>query len=177
MKKLPYPHQAINVDGTLNQHGTITHACDLLVIKGNKKERQQFFVTNLGRDRLLLGYPWFKAFKPDIDWENGTLLGPKVQMETLLFGTLQRAKTWIKSKAPVNEDLILEAQRIKCDPWLGVTPLEIEGGPVEVNHTHTAVEMAHKYESEHGKMEVTLPVKAPKSLDSTTCTKLNRSGE
>ena len=78
-------------------------------------------------------------------------------METLLFGTLQRAKTWIKSKTPVNEDLILEAQQIRCDPWLGVTPLETKGGPVEINHTHTAVEMAHKYESEHGKTEVTLP--------------------
>jgi len=29
-------------------------------------------------------------------------------------------------------------------------------GPVEVNRTHTAVEMAHKYASEHGKEEVTL---------------------
>ena len=28
---------------------------------------------------------------------------------------------------------------------------------MEVNRTHTAVEMAHKYESEHGKTEVTLP--------------------
>ena len=31
------------------------------------------------------------------------------------------------------------------------------GGLVEVNHTHTAVEMAHKYALEHGKEEVTLP--------------------
>jgi len=158
-KKLPYPRPVFNVDGTLNRHGTITHACDLLVTKGNKRERQRFYVTNLGRDRLLFGYPWFKIFKPEIDWEKGTLLGPKVQIETLLFGTLQRAKTWIKNKTPVNEDLILEAQQIRCAPWLGVTPLEIKGGPVEVNRTHTAVEMAHKYEMEHGKEEITLPDK------------------
>jgi len=78
-------------------------------------------------------------------------------METLLFGTLQRAKTWIKNKAPENENLILEAQQTRCTPWMGVTPLEIKGGPVEVNRTHTAVEMAHKYASEHGKEEVKLP--------------------
>jgi len=30
---------------------------------------------------------------------------------------------------------------------------------VEVNHTHTAVEMAHKYAMEHGKEEITLPKK------------------
>jgi len=50
MKKLPYPRPVFNVDGTLNRHGTITHACDLLITKGNKRERQRFFVTNLGRD-------------------------------------------------------------------------------------------------------------------------------
>ena len=33
----------------------------------------------------------------------------------------------------------------------------MERGPVEVNRTHTAVEMAHKYESEHGKTEIQLP--------------------
>jgi len=32
-------------------------------------------------------------------------------------------------------------------------------GPVEINRTHTSVEMAHKYASEHGKEEVTLPEK------------------
>jgi len=78
---------------------------------------------------------------------------------TVLFGTLQCAKTWVKSKVPVNEDLILEAQQTRCAPWLGVTPLEIKGGPVEVNHTHTTVEMAHKYAMEDGKEEITLPEK------------------
>ena len=156
MKKLPYPHPVFNVDGTLNRHRTITHACDLLITKGNKWECQRFFVTNLGCNCLLFGYPWFKAFKPDIDWEKGTLLGPKVQMETLLFRTLQHAKTWVKNKIPVNKDLILEAQQTRCAPWLEVTPLEIKGGPVEVNCTHTAVEMAHKYATEHRKEEITL---------------------
>jgi len=40
MKKLPYPRPVFNVDRTLNQHRTITHACDLLVTKGNKQECQ-----------------------------------------------------------------------------------------------------------------------------------------
>jgi len=85
------------------------------------------------------------------------LRGPAIHMETLLFGTLQHAKTWIKSKAPENEDLILETQQTRYTPWMGVTPSEMMGGPVEVNRTHTAVEMAHKYASEHGKEEVKLP--------------------
>jgi len=154
-KRIPYARPVYNVDGTLNRAGSITKACDLLVTQGNKKERTRFFVTNLGRDRMLFGYPWFKKFNPDIDWEKSELRGPKVKIETLLYGTLQRAKTWLKQKKQDNEDLILEAQR--CALWLGVTPSEMREGPVEINRTHTSVEMAHKYASEHGKEEVTLP--------------------
>ena len=42
---------------------------------------------------MLFGYPWFKKFNPDIDWEKSELKGPKVKIETLLYGTLQQAKT------------------------------------------------------------------------------------
>jgi len=104
---------------------------------------------------MLFGYPWFKKFNPDIDWEKSKLKGPKVQIETLLHGTLQHAKTWLKQKNQDNKDLILKAQ--ECNLWSGVTPSEMMGGPVEVNCTYTAVEMAYKYASEHGKEEITLP--------------------
>ena len=66
------------------------------------------------------------------------------------------ANALVRNKVPINEDLILEAQQIMCNLWLGVTPLEIKGGPVEVNCTHTAIEMAHKYKLEYGKKEVIL---------------------
>jgi len=154
-KRLPYSQAVYNVDGTMNRAGTITRACDLLVTQGNKKEQTRFYITNLGRGRMLFGYPWFRKFNPDIDWEKSKLRGPKVQIETLLHGTLQCAKTWLKQKNQGNEDLILETQ--ECALWSGVTPSEMREGPVEVNRTHTAVEMAHKYASEHGKEEVTLP--------------------
>jgi len=154
-KRLPYTRNIFNVDGTLNQSRTITKACNLLVTQGNKKEQTRFFVTNLGSDRMLFGYPWFKKFNPEIDWEKSKLKGPKVKIETLLYGTLQWAKTWLKQTNQNNKDLILKAQQ--CALWSGVTPSKIMGGPVEINHTYTAVEMAHKYALEHGKEEVTLP--------------------
>jgi len=37
-KRIPYARAVYNVDGTLNQSGSITEACDLLVTQGNKKE-------------------------------------------------------------------------------------------------------------------------------------------
>ena len=153
-KKLPFKRTVYNVDGTLNQHGTIDRACNLLVSRGNKKIRQRFYVTNLGRNRFILGYPWFREFQPDIDWANGILRGPTIQMETLLFGTLQRAKGYLKEKN--DEDVIFKAKETLL--WSGVTPLETKGGLIEANRTHTAVEMAHKYAQEHKKEEITLPL-------------------
>src|SRR5712672_2681614 len=47
-----------NIDGTLNRSGNITHCCDLLVSRDRKQERTRFFVTNLGGDRFIFGYPW-----------------------------------------------------------------------------------------------------------------------
>ena len=142
------------MDRTLNHHRSIDRECNLLVSRGNKKARQQFYVTNLRCDRFILGYPWFREFQPDINWANGMLKGPTIQMETLLFRTLQQAKGYLKERR-MDEDVILGAKKTLL--WPGVTPSEMKGGPIEVNCIHTVVEMAHRYAQEHGKEEVTLP--------------------
>ena len=46
---------------------------------------QQFYITNLGSNRIILRYPWLCAFNPNIDWPSCKLIGPKVRMETLLY--------------------------------------------------------------------------------------------
>ena len=53
----------------------------------------------------------------------------------------------------------ITAAKVECHLWLGVTPVEILGGPVEIKRTHNAIEMAHKYDQEHIKEEVKLPEK------------------
>jgi len=173
MKALLHKRAVYNVDGTPNRRGTISHAVDLLVAKGNKKLHQRFYVTDLGQDRFIFGYPWFREFNPDINWPNSMLKGPKIKMETLKHGTFQHACNFIKEKKKEDQDndLIMKIQAttladITPDmsdddddhiPWMGVTFLEEESGPVEINRTHNTVEMAHKYTKQHAKEEVTLP--------------------
>jgi len=82
-----------------------------MVSRGNKKIRQRFYIANLGRNRFILGYPWFREFQPDINWVNGMLRGPPIHMETLLMGTLQRAKKYLKDKKEDQEEIILAAKR------------------------------------------------------------------
>ena len=71
-----------NVDGMNNQGGTITHYCNLWIRQGPRAKKLGFYVANLGRDRVILGYPWFKTFNPDFDWTTNTLKGEEVVVET-----------------------------------------------------------------------------------------------
>jgi hypothetical protein len=178
-QKLPITRPIYNVDGTKNQRGSITHVCHLLVTKGNKKERVPFYVTDLGNDRFIFGYPWCQDFKPEIDWENSILKGPKIKVETLLHGKYQHIKEYVASTRKTQEnqdDLVVNATETPETPnqvlaeleeslqeevagsgWSGVTTPAEECGRVLIRRTHNAVEMAHEYAKQHGKEEVTLP--------------------
>ena len=72
---LKQPLTVHNVDGTVNKGGTISHYCNLWVRRGKHIEKLGFYVANLGRDRLILGYPWFTKFNPSFDWKNNVLEG------------------------------------------------------------------------------------------------------
>ena len=67
------PIRIWNVDGTHNQGGAITHYTDLEVRTGEQKKTLRFLITNLGRDEVILGYPWSTAFEPRFHWQDATL--------------------------------------------------------------------------------------------------------
>ena len=79
---LKQPLTVHNVDGTVNQGGTITHYCNLWVQRGAQVEKLGFYVVNLGQDHLILGYPWFKKFNPNFNWDANTLEGDTVEIDT-----------------------------------------------------------------------------------------------
>ena len=178
---LDTPRPIYNVDGSPNKTGTIMQVCHLQVIQGNKKQRTPFYVTDLGTDRFILGYPWCQDFKLSIDWSNSLLNGPKVCMETLLYGKVQHVHQNLKEslRAKENDDLIflvsvtnmmespedaLAALEKSMEPgndddplWSGGTTSEMECGWVEyIRRTHNTVETAHEYAKSHAKEEVIL---------------------
>ena len=57
-KELQKPIQVYNVDGTPNKLGTITQYVDLTIHEWKKKHR--LFVTGLGNQQIILGFPWLK---------------------------------------------------------------------------------------------------------------------
>ena len=84
-RKLRTPLTVNNVDGSPNRNGTITDFCNLWVRRGPRIEKFGFYVANLGRDRLILGYPWFKTFNPSFDWTHNTLVGDPIVINTASF--------------------------------------------------------------------------------------------
>jgi hypothetical protein len=56
-----------NVDGTPNKSGELQFFTDLQVQTGSQRTTLQFFLSNLGENKIILGYPWFAAFQPKID--------------------------------------------------------------------------------------------------------------
>src|SRR5207302_10059467 len=111
------------------------------------------------------------------------LNGPKIHMETLLYGKIEHLHHHLKEKlkakednnlifaisavdTPENPEDALVALEESCQPdnnddntlWSGVTASEMECSWVEfIRCTHNAVKMAHEYEKSHVK-EVTLQV-------------------
>jgi hypothetical protein len=71
IKKFNQPHKLYNVDGMENQAGELQFYTDLSVQTGTKHIMMRFMLSNLGEQKAILGYPWFAAMQPQIDWSRG----------------------------------------------------------------------------------------------------------
>ena len=62
-------------DGSPHKDGRITEAVSTLCRVGTRWTRQTFLVADLGQHDIFLGFPWFYAENPQINWQTGTLNG------------------------------------------------------------------------------------------------------
>ena len=69
--QLTRPIPVYNVDGSLNEAGSITEVVSLILCYKNHSERTLFCVTNLGKQKLILGHSWLHKHNPEIDWDKG----------------------------------------------------------------------------------------------------------
>ena len=74
-KELPVPRPIVNVDGTKNRAGMVREACILEIEHQGERRLQRFYITDLGFDRILLGYPWLSYYNPQINWKEGMVEG------------------------------------------------------------------------------------------------------
>jgi hypothetical protein len=71
IKKFDQPRKLYNVDAMENQAGELQFYTDLSVQTGTKCIMMRFMLSNLGEQKAILGYLWFAAVQPQIDWSQG----------------------------------------------------------------------------------------------------------
>ena len=93
IRKLDKPLMAYNVDGTENKRGKITSFVDLSMTINGRTMDTRLLVTGLGKQKVILGFPWLAQENPDINWTTGEfkwrgsvtrrLFGPNLRNATL----------------------------------------------------------------------------------------------
>ena len=73
---LEKPMKALNVDGTKNKRGTIKQYVDLSLTINGKSQTQRLFLTGLGKQKMILGFPWLQEQNPIINWKTGEFRWP-----------------------------------------------------------------------------------------------------
>ena len=112
-----------NVDGTSNSAGSIEYYCWLKIRLGKKERRMRFFLTNLGDDQFILGYPFLYAFNPRVDWKNAQLKEESLEIETMEFQRaqervqqFQRMAIW-KHGRPDQEKVLYLQKTTTAQKW------------------------------------------------------------
>jgi hypothetical protein len=54
-----------------NKAGELCYYTDLETRTGTTTTKLQFFLSDLGEHKVILGYLWFTAVQPNIDWKRG----------------------------------------------------------------------------------------------------------
>jgi hypothetical protein len=134
------------VDGTENKQGTIQYYTDLDLQVNGKTNMEQFIITGLGNQKIILGLPWLWEHNPEINWKEGTLQWRTTTMEevldkeehlnwpinasdkVLLEYLGMENKLWINSKGNLATKLASEANQKKPD----LTPEQLV--PQEYHH-------------------------------------------
>ena len=92
IKHLQWPRPVYNVDGMRNKNRDIEHYTNLEMQTGSQRVRLQFFLTDLANQKAILGYPWFAANQPKIDWARGWIDSDQLP---LILCTRKAIESWI----------------------------------------------------------------------------------
>jgi hypothetical protein len=72
-RELDKPKNIYNIDDTTNKLGQVTHYLSLAITTAGKTQEMRFLITDIGREDVLLGYPWLSTYEPRFSWRHGTI--------------------------------------------------------------------------------------------------------
>src|SRR5216684_5903392 len=80
-KLLLKPRRVRNVDGTNNHLGEVTKEVKFQLFHESHCQNHRFLIADIGDDDIILGYPFFEATNPMINWSTGKIHGALVLTE------------------------------------------------------------------------------------------------
>ena len=85
IRTLDHPLKAFNGDGTENKTGMIWSYVDLEFAVDKQKFTERLYVTGLGRQKIILGFPWLNKHNPKINWKTGKMEWNKFVLPKYFF--------------------------------------------------------------------------------------------
>jgi hypothetical protein len=113
-----------NVDRTDNKLGKVTDKVRLSIHHENYAEEYRFLVADIGEDDIILGYPFFEAANPLIDWPTGRMRGTITMTEVQFKGP----SSWIRrialmlKKTTIAQQLAEQALSKEEQSWEELVP-------------------------------------------------------
>ncbi len=83
LHELPEPLNAYNMDGTLNKKDTIMSYVEADLKIGQRIKQTRLYVTRLGKQKVILGFPWLQDENPTVDWKSGEIQWKKQERRRL----------------------------------------------------------------------------------------------
>jgi hypothetical protein len=87
--------KAYNVDEMENKRGTINAYVNVEFSLGEQKFKEWFYVTGLGKQRIILGFPWLYKYNPIINWKKGEITFKPFQID---WRCLMEKGKWIRQE-------------------------------------------------------------------------------
>ncbi len=99
IKQMEEPRKLLNINGTENKSGELKYYTDLQVQTGTNYTNLRFYLTELGEQKAIMGYPWFAATQPKIDWKHGWI--DHTQLPIILRANNAKKATFVPQQKKV----------------------------------------------------------------------------
>ena len=71
------------MDGTLNKKDTIMSYVEADLKIGERLKQTRLYVTRLGKQNVILGFPWLQDENPTVDWKSSEIQWKKQERRRL----------------------------------------------------------------------------------------------
>ena len=109
------------MDGSPNKNGRITHFVPIQYEFGGKTFNEEFHITHLGDQKIILGMPWLESHNPLIDWRRKTIAVPTNPSRKI--GAIT-TKVMVEEEEALNEKTLLKCGSEELNLWNQMIGLE-----------------------------------------------------